>query len=184
MRLVRCVIALGLVAGVIGSLAVANAATPNTLGKTTVQQRIVPNGSGNFVTLRLGAGEPYVVHQDLATAGSKRAQKRRSLAYFGQLSDFQLADGEAPSRGESPGTPAHPPASHPPVEKSRWGVESPDPPTGTPLPSDAPGRRGGPLGPQIDDAAIRQLDAFAAPSPTTQGDGARRKMDFALDTGD
>src|SRR4051794_9169102 len=161
MRLVRCVIALGLVAGVIGSLAVANAATPNTLGKTTVQQRIVPNGSGNFVTLRLGAGQPYVVHQDLATAGSKRAQKRRSLAYFGQLSDFQLADEESPSR-----------------------VEFLDPPNGTQLPFDAAWRPWEALEPQIDDAAIRQLDAFAAASPIPQGDGARRKMDFALDTGD
>jgi hypothetical protein len=126
-----------------------------------VQQRIVPTGGGSFVTLGLGAGEPYLVRQDLATADSKRAKKRRSLAYFGQLSDFQLADEESPGR-----------------------VEFLDPPNGTQLPFNAAWRPWEALEPQIDDAAIRQLDAFAAASPITQGNGARRKMDFALDTGD
>ena len=100
MRLVRCALAIGLIAGVLGSLAAANAASPNTLGKTTVQQRVVPTGSGSFTTLTLGPGEPYVVRQDLVTAGSTRTTQRRSLAYFGQLSDFQLADEESPARVE------------------------------------------------------------------------------------
>src|SRR4051812_685311 len=161
MRLVRCALAIGLIAGVLGSLGAANAASPNTLGKTTVQQRVVPTGSGSFTTLTLGPGEPYVVRQDLATAGSTRSTQRRSLAYFGQLSDFQLADEESPSR-----------------------VEFLDPPNGTQLPFNAAWRPWEALEPQIDDAAIRQLDSFAGASPVAQGDGKRRKMDFALDTGD
>ena len=161
MRLVRCALALGLIAGVLGSLGAANAASPNTLGKTTVQQRVVPTGSGSFTTLTLGPGEPYVVRQDLVTAGSARSTQRRSLAYFGQLSDFQLADEESPSR-----------------------VEFLDPPNGTQLPFNAAWRPWEALEPHIDDAAIRQLDSFAGASPIAQGDGKRRKMDFALDTGD
>jgi metallophosphoesterase (TIGR03767 family) len=161
MRLVRCALAIGLIAGVLGSLGAANAASPNTLGRTTVQQRVVPTGSGSFTTLTLGPGEPYVVRQDLATAASTRSAQRRSLAYFGQLSDFQLADEESPSR-----------------------VEFLDPPNGTQFPFNAAWRPWEALEPQIDDAAIRQLDSFAGASPIAQGDGKRRKMDFALDTGD
>ncbi len=126
-----------------------------------MQQRIVPKGPGSFVTLRLGHGEPYVVRQDLASAGAKRTKNRLSLAYFGQLSDFQLADEESPGR-----------------------VEFLDPPNGTQFPFNAAWRPWEALNPQIDDAAIRQLNSFAGASPIKQGSGARRRMDFALDTGD
>jgi metallophosphoesterase (TIGR03767 family) len=161
MRRVRCAIALGLMLVLAASLSAADAATPNTLGKTTVQQRIVPADSGSFVTLRLGRGEPYVVRQDLVTADSKRAKWRQSLAYFGQLSDFQLADEESPGR-----------------------VEFLDPPNGTQFPFNAAWRPWEALEPQIDDAAIRQLNSFAGASPVTQANGARRRMDFTIDTGD
>jgi metallophosphoesterase (TIGR03767 family) len=152
--------------GVLGFLLFAAGAqathtSPNTLGHTTVQQRVVPFGSEAFISLTLGPGEPYIVRQDLATAGAKRAKKRRSLAYFGQLSDFQLADEESPGR-----------------------VEFLDPPNGTQLPFNAAWRPWEALEPQIDDAAIRQLNHFAAASPIAQGNGSRRKMDFTLDTGD
>jgi len=152
--------------GVLGSLlfvagAQATHTSPNTLGHTTVEQRVVPSGSGAFLPLTLGPGEPYIVRQDLAPAGAKRTKKRSSLAYFGQLSDFQLADEESPGR-----------------------VEFLDPPNGTQLPFNAAWRPWEALEPQIDDAAIRQLNHFAAASPIAQGSGARRKMDFTLDTGD
>lgn len=160
MTRVRGAIALGITAGLV-LVGGAVAANPDTLGKTTAQQRIVPTGSGSFVMLGVGPGEPYVIRQDLAPADGKRDKRRRSLAYFGQLSDFQLADEESPSR-----------------------VEFLDPPNGTQLPFNAAWRPWEALEPQIDDAAIRQLDSFTAASPIQQGNGARRKMDFALDTGD
>jgi metallophosphoesterase (TIGR03767 family) len=161
MRSVRCALALGLTIGLVGGLSGANAATPDTLGQTTVQQRIVPSGSGTFVGLTLGPGEPYVVRQDLVAGDPARTQTRQSLTYFGQLSDFQLADEESPAR-----------------------VEFLDPPNGTQLPFSAAWRPWEALNPQIDDAAIRQLNAFVGASPVPQGNGAQRAMDFTINTGD
>jgi metallophosphoesterase (TIGR03767 family) len=161
MRSVRCAMALGLTIGLVGGLSGANAATPDTLGKTTVQQRIVPSGSGTFIGLTLGPGEPYVVRQDLVAGDPARAQTRHSLTYFGQLSDFQLADEESPAR-----------------------VEFLDPPNGTQFPFSAAWRPWEALNPQIDDAAIRQLNAFVGASPVPQGNGAQRPMDFTINTGD
>jgi metallophosphoesterase (TIGR03767 family) len=134
----------------------------DTIGRTTVDQRIVPGGtSGAIKTLQLGPGEGYDVRQDLAAAQSGRDTRRTSLAYFGQLSDFQLADEESPAR-----------------------VEFLDPPNGTTLPFGAAWRPWEALEPQIDDAAIRQLDQFAAASPIANGNGSHAAMNFALDTGD
>ena len=41
------------------------AAVSDTVGKTTLEQRVVPTGSGAYRFLQLGAGEPYTVRQDL-----------------------------------------------------------------------------------------------------------------------
>src|SRR6476660_3152918 len=76
------------------------AAVSDTEGKTTVEQRVVPATSGAYDFLKLGAGEPYAVRQDLAPAQAGRDARRTSLVYFGQLSDFQLADEESPARLE------------------------------------------------------------------------------------
>ena len=130
----------------IAGAAVAQAAS-DTLGKTTVDQRIVPVGGGEFRTLALGPGEPYVVRGEVgASARDDRAARRVSLAYFGQLSDFQLADEESPSR-----------------------VEFLDP-AGPPV--DAAWRPWEALNPFIDDAEIRQVNAFAAASTA----GGRRRL--------
>jgi metallophosphoesterase (TIGR03767 family) len=136
-------------------------AASDTIGHTTVEQRIVPTGDGTFKTLELGPGEDYTVRQDLAAAQSGRETRRASLAYFGQLSDFQLADEESPAR-----------------------VEFLDPPNGTALPFGAAWRPWEALEPQIDDAAIRQLNQFAGASPIAAGDGSHAAMNFTLDTGD
>jgi metallophosphoesterase (TIGR03767 family) len=142
--------------------AAAVAAVSDTEGKTTLEQRIVPTGSGAFRFLKLGAGEPYTVRQDLATAGAERTTKRTSLVYFGQLSDFQLADEESPAR-----------------------VEAIDP-LSTPLnlPFGAAWRPWEALEPQIDEAMIRQVNQFATASPVADGSGAHRAMDLTIDTGD
>jgi len=136
--------------------------SPSNLGHTTLEQRIVGTGGGSFKTLTGGPGEPYLVREDAgAPAKPGRETRRVSLAYFGELSDFQLADEESPAR-----------------------VEFLDPPNGSSLPFSAAWRPHEALQPQVDDAAIRQLNTFASASPVTQGNGSRRSMDFTLNTGD
>jgi metallophosphoesterase (TIGR03767 family) len=140
----------------------AGAAVSDTVGQTSVGQRVVPAAPGGFRFLQLGAGEPYTVRQELATAGPNRAASRTSLVYFGQLSDFQLADEESPAR-----------------------LEVIDP-LSTPLnlPFGAAWRPWEALEPQVDEAMIQQVNQFAAASPVADGSGAHSAMDFTIDTGD
>lgn len=134
-------------------------AAADPLGLTTVEQRILPDGASGFDQLETGPGEPYLVREDgFGTALAGREGRRVSLAYFGQLSDFQLADEESPSR-----------------------VEFLDP-AGSPV--EAAFRPWEALEPFIDDATIRQVNAFADAAPVTSGDGSRVAMEFAIDTGD
>ena len=95
-------------------------------------------------------------------ANPERTEKRTSLTYFGQLSDFQLADEESPAR-----------------------LEIIDP-LSTPLnlPFGAAWRPWEALEPQIDDSMIRQIDQFTAASPVANGNGSHSPMDFTIDTGD
>jgi metallophosphoesterase (TIGR03767 family) len=158
---VRVGIAFAVLAASAGS-ATAGAAVSDTVGQTTLEQRVVPAAPGAYGFLQLGAGEPYTVRQDLATAGSSRAEARTSLVYFGQLSDFQLADEESPAR-----------------------LEVIDP-LSTPLslPFGAAWRPWEALEPQVSEAMIRQVNQFAAASPVADGSGAHSAMDFTIDTGD
>jgi metallophosphoesterase (TIGR03767 family) len=166
MRLRGAVVRFGVLFAVLAATAfgaaAAVAAVSDTEGKTTLEQRIVPTGAGVYRFLQLGAGEPYTVREDLATAQPGRAANRTSLVYLGQLSDFQLADEESPAR-----------------------VEVIDP-LSTPLnlPFGAAWRPWEALEPQIDEAMIRQVNRFAAASPVADGSGAHRAMDFTIDTGD
>ncbi len=142
--------------------AAAVAAVSDTEGQSTVEQRVVPAAPGAYRFLQLGAGEAYTVRQELAAPGAERAAKRTSLVYFGQLSDFQLADEESPAR-----------------------VEIIDP-LATPLnlPFGSAWRPWEALNPQIDDAMIRQVNQFAAASPIAGAGGAHRAMDLTINTGD
>jgi metallophosphoesterase (TIGR03767 family) len=142
--------------------AAGTAAVSDTEGQSTVEQRVVPTGAGSYRFLQLGAGEPYTVRQELASAAAGRAEKRTSLVYFGQLSDFQLADEESPAR-----------------------VEVVDP-LSSPLnpPFGAAWRPWEALEPQLDDAMIRQFNQFAGAAPVADGSGSHRAMDFTIDTGD
>jgi metallophosphoesterase (TIGR03767 family) len=159
---VRSGVALAVAATVAVSASVAGATVSDTVGQTSVGQRVVPAGAGSFRFLALGAGEPYTVRQELATAGASRAENRTSLVYFGQLSDFQLADEESPAR-----------------------LEVIDP-LSTPLnlPFGAAWRPWEALEPQVDEAMIRQVNQFAAASPVADGAGAHSAMGFTIDTGD
>jgi metallophosphoesterase (TIGR03767 family) len=139
----------------------AAAATSDTIGEATTEQRIVPAGPAAYSFLQLGAGEPYVVRQELASAAGGRAATRTSLVYFGQLSDFQLADEESPAR-----------------------VEIIDPLASPTAPFNAAWRPWEALNPHIDEAMIRQVNQFTAASPVADAGGERRAMDFTIDTGD
>ncbi|HWM54968.1 MAG TPA: hypothetical protein VNO20_06230 [Solirubrobacterales bacterium] len=147
-------------AGIVATAA--TAAPSDTEGQTTLEQRVVPAAPGAYRFLQLGEGEPYTVRQELGTAGEGRAETRTSLVYFGQLSDFQLADEESPAR-----------------------VEIVDP-LSTPLnlPFGSAWRPWEALNPQIDEAMIRQVNLFTTESPVADGSGARRAMDLSIVTGD
>lgn len=155
-------VALAIVAALVAVPTAAIAAVSDIEGQTTLEQRVVPAAPGAYRFLQLGEGEPYAVREELAAANSARAEARTSLAYFGQLSDFQLADEESPAR-----------------------LEIIDP-LSTPLnlPFGAAWRPWEALQSQIDDSMIRQIDQFAAASPVADGKGSHRPMDFTIDTGD
>ena len=125
------------------ALAPAASAASDTEGKTTVQQTIRGANGPGYDALGLGPGLSYVVRgQAGAAAQSGREQRRRSLLYFGQMTDFQLADEESPSRvefldvGSTPFTAA-------------W------------RPQEA-------LAPFYVDEAIRQMNSFADASPLSR----------------
>lgn len=139
--------------------AAAPAASPE--GFTTVERSVVAGPpldplKPRFLTLGQGPGWARVTRElvpGLAQAG--RETRRRSLTYFAQLSDFQLADEESPARVEFSDS----------LASSAW------------RPMEA-------FGPHTVDAALRQVNRFTAASPVAQGGGTRAVMDFALTTGD
>ena len=140
-------------------LGASSLAAADPLGQSTTQERIVPDGAAGFDQLTTGPGEPYMVREaGFGAAQPGRETRRTSIAYFGQLSDFQLADEESPAR-----------------------VEFSDP-AGSPV--EAAFRPWEALEPFIDDAMIRQIDSFSGASPIPSGDGSRAAMNFAIDTGD
>jgi 3',5'-cyclic AMP phosphodiesterase CpdA len=155
------VLVMGLAVLAVSSTA-ALAAVSDTEGKTTLEQRVVPATSGAYRFLGLGPGEGYTVRQELGTAQAGRDARRTSLLYFGQLSDFQLADEESPAR-----------------------VEVIDP-LSTPLnlPFGSAWRPWEALEPQLTEAMIRQVNQFTAASPVADGSGARSAMELTINTGD
>jgi metallophosphoesterase (TIGR03767 family) len=139
--------------------AVTPAASPD--GFTTVERSVVAGAPldparPRFVRLQQGAGWARVTRElVLGQAQAGRETRRRSLTYFAQLSDFQLADEESPARVEAVDGTA----------SSAW------------RPQEA-------LNPFGIDAAIRQINRFTTASPVAQAGGVRAGMDFALTTGD
>jgi metallophosphoesterase (TIGR03767 family) len=131
----------------------------DTSGKSTLDRTITGDDPARgFSFLRLGPGEPYVTRAELAPAGAGRELRRRSLAYFGQITDFQLADEESPARVEfSDNTPGG-------AANSAW------------RPQEA-------LVPHSVEASIRQMNHFVS-SPVAHAGGGRAQMDLAVMTGD
>ena len=148
----------GLVALTALSASVVLAVPAMAVPPTTEQQTIDGDAAAAYSGLTTAAGWPRVVRTDLAPAQADRAKRRRSLSYFAQLTDFQLADEESPKRVEFldiAGTPF----------TAAW------------RPQEA-------LAPFIIDQAIRQVDSFAGASPVTGKANSRARMDLAITTGD
>jgi uncharacterized repeat protein (TIGR01451 family) len=136
----------------------------DTAGHTTLERVVTgDNPDDGYATLRSELVNGSYLVRDGAAEGNPaipdaqngRQQRRESLSYLGQLTDFQLADEESPARVEflDPGA------------SSAW------------RPQEA-------LAPFIIDWSIRQMNLFAGASPVPQGDGSRAAMDFSLMTGD
>jgi metallophosphoesterase (TIGR03767 family) len=131
----------------------------DTSGISTLQQTITgPDPDQGFSFLRTAAGEPYVVRTDLSQAKKNRERRRVSRVYFGQITDFQLADEESPARVEF----------------------ADDEPSGA---ASAAWRPQEALVPHSVEASVRQLNHFLS-SPVLQGNGSRAQMALAVMTGD
>jgi 3',5'-cyclic AMP phosphodiesterase CpdA len=140
----------------------------DTAGHTTLEQKVTgSNPEDGYSNLHVEPSNTSYRLRDGASEGNPaipdaqpgREQRRRSLNYFGQLTDFQLADEESPARVEF-------------LDKDPFGVGA------------AAWRPQEALAPFVIDWSIRQMNLFAPASPVQQGDGTRAAMDFALMTGD
>ncbi len=155
----RLALAVATAAAMAAIPAAAPAASPE--GFTTVERSVVAGraldpAKPRFLTVTQGAGWARVTRElsaGMAQAG--RETRRRSLAYFAQLTDFQLADEESPARVEAADS----------LASGAWRPEEA-------------------LNPFSIDAAIRQIDRFTTASPVAQAGGVRAPMDFALTSGD
>jgi metallophosphoesterase (TIGR03767 family) len=110
-----------------------------------------------YSQLRFGPGDKRVIRTELAAPAKARHKRRLSLLYFGQMSDFQLADEESPAR----------------VEALDYG--------GTPF--TAAWRPQEALGAQTIDQGIRQINRFAV-SPIRNRRTRHARMAALLTTGD
>jgi hypothetical protein len=152
MRPARRAAIAALCAGLAGGAATAGA-------HTTRESRILPVGPGPFRALATAPGEGWVVREEgVGVAQPGRAERRRSLLYFSQLTDFQLADEESPARVE------YLDRGGPPFVSAWRPMEA--------------------LGAQTIHAAVRRLNALADRSPVASAGDRRARMAFALVTGD
>src|SRR3954471_9484752 len=162
-----------------GAVAWATHLSTDVEGHTTVEQTICaknPSTSGclpagardqsAYYNRKSGPGEPYGTRElqpSTPVAAAGRESRRRSLMYFSELTDFQLADEESPARVEF----LDPTSDQDPSQfaTAAW------------RPQEA-------LHPQMIDRIIHQVNQFVPASPIVQGDGSRAHMDFAMTTGD
>ncbi len=131
------------------------------LGRSTLDARVLGTGAeGPFRSLGDAPGEPFVTREAIAKAQPGREGRRRSLLYFGQLTDMHIIDEESPARVEFLD-----PAPSPAPFSSAW------------RPWEA-------LQPHTVDRAIAQMNSFVDASTVADGAGARAKMEFTVTTGD
>jgi metallophosphoesterase (TIGR03767 family) len=73
--------------------------TVSTDRRTTLDATIALAAGGGYRQLVWGPGEPFLVRDDLgAKPGADRKSARRSVLYFGHLSDTHLVDAQTPAR--------------------------------------------------------------------------------------
>ena len=133
-------------------------AVADPAGKTTLDETIRAASGGGYAALVSGPGEPYRLrkHPSAKPTGD-RAKHRRSLAFFGQLTDPQIADEMSPARVDFlDGAGAQLVSSWRPQEL---------------------------FGPQVFDLVVRNLNANRT-STVTDGRGERAKLGFVITTGD
>jgi metallophosphoesterase (TIGR03767 family) len=131
----------------------APASATTTLGRT-----IAPDAGSGYRQLHGAPGEAYVVRAGgAARAGADRTRRRRSLAFFAQLTDPQIADEMSPAR-----------------------VDFADPAGGE---VSAAWRPQEALGLHVFDRTVRAVDANRT-SRVQQASGRRARLGFALTTGD
>lgn len=147
-------IALCVVVSLVISTAVALA---DPAGKDTRDSTIAYDGGSPFADLSSGPGEKTKVRKNLAKPEDGRAKRRKTLTFFGQMTDPQIMDEMSPGHVEL----ADPIAS--PFE-SAW------------RPQEA-------WALQNFDQLVRNMNDNKK-SPFKQGNGKRAKMKFLLNTGD
>jgi 3',5'-cyclic AMP phosphodiesterase CpdA len=163
----------GAIALAVTGLALATHSAIDTEGHTTLDQVIAgADADGDpetsYQTLSVQQVDRDYLVRDRASernpkippAQEGRESRRRSLAYFGQMTDFQFVDEESPAR-----------------------VEFVDAPFGQSGPASA-WRPAEAFIPFATDASVRQMNRFAPASPVPGGNGAGNRMDFVLVTGD
>ncbi len=98
-RIAACVT---LAALCMGGAAYATHLVVDTDGHTTLEQVLTESSDPNYKTLSVQqVNDDYIVRAPAgAPAQNGRETRRTSLAYFAQLTDFQLADEESPVRVE------------------------------------------------------------------------------------
>jgi metallophosphoesterase (TIGR03767 family) len=146
-----------LVLGALVSLLAAPVALADPAGKSTTDETIRADGTSGFTGLRTAKGERHTVRRAPGVrAASDRARKRRSLVFFGQLTDPQIADEMSPAR-----------------------VDFVDPAGGA---SSSAWRPQEALGLQVFDQTVRNLNDNRRSEQRARGKRAR--LGFAITTGD
>lgn len=125
-------------------------------GKSTLSETIKRTDT-NWIKLKKSGGEKYHVRTDMVKAKKNREKRRKSLTFFGQLTDPQIADEMSPAR-----------------------LELIDPIAG---PTSAAWRPQEALGVRVFDSTIRNMNANQT-SYVSDAKGKRAKLKFAILTGD
>ena len=135
----------------------APAAVADPAGKPTTDETIRAASGSGYVALKRASGEDHGIRRHpSARAGSDRDDTRRSLAFFGQLTDPQIADEMSPAR-----------------------VDFLDPAGGEIKSSWRPQEA---VGLQVFDQIVRNVNANRT-SETRDGRGKRAKLGFVVTTG-